>query len=164
MPRIKLDSDTIWNESPEELAASALQVILDSHEKSPERDFDEFLRELPHPWRAVYSTLMLQYEVDNGGFHQFFWNSDGSWNSETREDLVSIDALPVLSLFDKAVTVFETRCDLVLKESSGNSWDAFTSGYEENPLSDLDEQFYELPKSIDSYLGEFIQQNKTDFI
>src|SRR5436190_3900734 len=36
----------------------------------------EIVRGLSAGLRAVYATFLLQMEVDNGGFNQFFWNQD----------------------------------------------------------------------------------------
>ena len=48
-------------------------------------DWVELLRPLSPGFRAVYATCVLEGEVDNGGFSQFFFNSSGAIAYEARD-------------------------------------------------------------------------------
>jgi hypothetical protein len=155
----QVDRDALRKGDPEEVASNAYDALLKGLEGLPGDDVDEKLLLIPRPGRAVYTTLMLQFEVENGGHHQFFWNSEGRWNDETRADLELIDAWPFVRIFAEAVSIYESHDYAEEKSSSRNTWDAFTAGYREKRMEALDTQFYNEPKSISAFLGEFIRRN-----
>src|SRR5687767_4559285 len=37
----------------------------------------ETLKSLSSGFRAIYTTIVVESEVNNGGFNQYFWNSEG---------------------------------------------------------------------------------------
>jgi hypothetical protein len=127
-------------------------------------DHHVVVRRLPQPWRAVYTTFWLQCEVNNGGFHQFFWNSDGALNSETQDDLRFIGASPFVELYLDARKIYEAHDYAYEKSSSGNSWEGFTAAYSEKRMQELDSAFYRQAKPIEVFLGEFIKSHVDLFV
>ena len=155
----QVDRAALITREPEEVASYAYDALLKALEHLPGDDFDEKLLVVPPRWRAVYTTLCLQFEVENGGHHQFFWNTEGRWNDETRADLELIDAWPFARILAEALNIYRAHDYAEEKSSSGNTWDAFTAGYRDKRMEALDKQFYNEPKSISAFLGEFIKSN-----
>jgi len=104
-------------------------------------------------------TNCLECEVRNGGHHQFFWNSGGALIVETLEDLQLIRAAPFAEIFVKAQRIYEAHDYEGEKLQSANSWEAFTAGYREERMEELDSAFDCQPKSIKEYIGEFIRSH-----
>jgi len=121
----------------------------------------EYIRYLPQHWRAVYTGFRLQNEINNGGDHQFFWNSAGALNRETLEDLRLISAGPFVLLFEEAIDEYERHDYRGEKTESGNSWEAFTKAHKERRLADLDEVFCKVQKTIAMHLCDFIRNNRS---
>ena len=119
--------------------------------------------QLPQPWRAVYTTFRLDAEVRNGGFHQFFWNSEGVLNAATEEDLGFIGAVDIQKIFKRAVTCF-TEFDVAGdKQRSEKTWEKFTAGYKTIPWDDFDKGFYEASPTLFQRVACYIREHKNDF-
>jgi hypothetical protein len=147
-----------------EPAQAAWQVLLARAKGLKGKKFTDHIRHLPQHWRAVYTTFWLECEVNNGGHHQFFWNSDGALNKETLEDLRLIAAKPFVLLFEEALDEYERHDYAGDKRDSGNTWEAFTEAYEENRMDNLDTAFYKAPKTITVYLTEYIRNNRKMYL
>ena len=52
--------------------------------------------------KLIYCIWWLEGEVNNGGFHQLFWNSAGDYTSDTLRFLSAIDAKHTAELLRKA--------------------------------------------------------------
>ena len=158
----RLDATAINSGSPSDTADKAVDAVFEAlrlGKNATKNDFIAAVRRLPRPWRAVYTTSKLQGEVDNGGHHQFFWNSDGVLNAETQEDLEFIGATPFHASFIEARKIYDAHDYANEKKSSGNTWDGFTAAYREKRMEELDTAFYKEPKSIETFLGEFIRSH-----
>jgi hypothetical protein len=146
------------------LAAIAWQVLMDHSTCHSVDAFHEYVRQLPQHWRAVYTTFHLEGEVNNGGHHQFFWNSDGTLNKETLEDLRLISANPFVLLFEEALDEYQRHDYEGDKRDSGNTWEAFTEAYQEKRMAILDTAFCEAPKSISNHLTDYIRKNRNLYL
>ena len=124
----------------------------------------EHIRNLSGHWRAVYTVLRLEGEVNNGGHHQFFWNSDGALNKETLEDLRQISAYPFILIFEEALDEYQRHDYAGDKGNSGNTWEAFTEAYKEKRMAILDTAFYKTPKTIAMYLADYIRSNRHRYL
>jgi hypothetical protein len=82
---LKLDRQVIETLGSSDLASKAEDEI-DSMPES-KGGSDDWILVLPQQWRAVYTALLLDGEVNNGGFHQYFWNYEGKFNDATLADL-----------------------------------------------------------------------------
>ncbi len=120
----------------------------------------EYILRLPQHWRAVYTGFRLQNEVNNGGYHQFFWNSGETLSKETLEDLRLIAAQPFVLLFEEAFDQYLRHDYRGEKIDSGNSWEAFTEAYKEKRMANLDEAFCKVPKTIAMHLSDYILNNR----
>jgi hypothetical protein len=52
--------------------------------------------------KLIYCIWWLEGEINNGGFHQFFWNSAGDYTGDTIKYLLAIDAKYTAELLRKA--------------------------------------------------------------
>jgi hypothetical protein len=96
----------------------------------------------------------LEAQVNNGGFHQFFWNSSGEYVRETLDALASIRAPKTRSLLERAMLI------------------AFPNGYPLDPaqhqvefaefddvgdaLEPLDREFFSYSEPLDHLVNEFL--------
>jgi hypothetical protein len=143
--------------SSEDVADKAWKKVLASLDKA--RNRIEAIRRLPQQWRAVYTTIHLEAEVQNGGHHQYFWNGEGALNEEVSSDLRFIGALPFADLFAEALKIYEEHDYADDKLNCGNTWQGFTAAYREGRMENLDNAFYKQPRSLAWFLGEFIRKN-----
>jgi hypothetical protein len=154
---LALTKEQIDSENP---AYAAWQVMLVHFEGLKGEERTEYIRCLPQHWRTIYTGFRLQNEVNNGGYHQFFWNSSGALSKETLEDLRLISAGPFILLFEEAMDEYQRHDYRAEKTESGKSWEAFTKPYKERRMADLDEAFCKIPKTIAMYLCDYIRNNR----
>ena len=64
------------------------------------------LENLSRPCQALYLVDLIDREVQNGGFHQFFWNTSGQFCEQTKWALAELYAKILLSLLERACMVF----------------------------------------------------------
>jgi len=91
-------------ESPDDVGYGALWAVLDWIDYDWP-DVDARLMALPPHWRVVYTACTLEGEVNNGGHHQYFWNSNGAFAAVLVEDLKRVGATPYVDLAARAVGI-----------------------------------------------------------
>lgn len=103
---------------------------------------------------VVRLVELLEGEVNNGGFHQFFYNSSGDDTAETIQALEMIGALKAADIVKRAASKFPSgtppkdrfaRQDLLLDQVDP----------EIRVFGELDEEFYSYPDNLQGLLGEY---------
>ena len=114
---------------------------------------------------SIFSIWMLQAEVNNGGFNQFYYNSSGQFSEMAKDGLEYIGAEKFAELVEKANKTYSDIKDELESKDDGTI-ESFSESYEDNPLNDFDDKFYELEESenLDSLQIVFIRKNKEEFI
>ncbi len=101
---------------------------------------------------------MLEGQVNNGGFDQYFFNSSGEYAHETLLALKEINAPQMADLLNRAISVFpklpipkdtEQRREYMedIPESISETWDK------------LDDEFYKYPENLEGLVIEYIKAN-----
>jgi hypothetical protein len=125
-------------------------------------DWSDVLK-LPQPWRALCTTVKLDLHVRNGGFHQFFWNSEGVANEATSEDLKFFGAAEFHKIFEQAVACAAKFNVVEAKQRSNNTWEEFTAGYETIPWEPLDTAYYETSPTLFQHVARYVRANPAAF-
>jgi hypothetical protein len=125
--------------------------------KKTEKGDDSFSN-LTEPEKIFIYVDMLEGQVNNGGFDQFFFNSSGDYTHEILSAYEKIYAYKTADLIATAIKAFpvspvskdtEIRREIMrnLNESTTKVWD------------DLDDKFYEYEDNIAGLLIDYIKQN-----
>lgn len=104
---------------------------------------------------------MLEGQVNNGGFDQYFFNSSGEYAHETIIALKEIKAPLMADILNRAIKVFpelpipkdsEQRREFMedIPESISDTWDK------------LDDEFYKYPENLAGLVIEYIKANKEE--
>ena len=129
------------------------EIIWKKTEKS-----DDSFSNLTESEKVFIYVDMLEGQVNNGGFDQFFFNSSGDYTHEILSACEKIKAYKTADLIATAIKAFpvspvpkdtETRREIMqnLNDSSTKVWD------------DLDDKFYEYEDNIAGLLIDYIKQN-----
>src|SRR5262245_10548228 len=89
----------------EELEQALIDHLLDIRIAERLKDDYEILAGLSAGFRMLYSTWLLEAEVNNGGFNQFFWNSSGRFAREAVEGWKRIGAEQQAELTEEAIAI-----------------------------------------------------------
>jgi len=115
--------------------------------------------------RLYWSVALLRNEINNGGFHQYFFNSSGSYYEYAEKGLVRLGALQTLDLLRQAKEIVftgvpvpvdtEIRRDLipvVEPDSPTPEW--------ARKLDELDQRFYADADNLTPRLEAFAREHR----
>ncbi|GGZ32436.1 hypothetical protein GCM10007049_27400 [Echinicola pacifica] len=145
-----------------------LQVIFDNLSEKQPTDYEKEY-ETVMSWnksrKSIYMIWVLEAEVNNGGYNQFYLNPDGQFYKHLPEALKLVGASKFANLTEKANKTFESEYEKITKHQDG-TLEGFSKSYDENPLNDFDTEFYELYKTenLQQIQVDFIRKNKKEFI
>lgn len=141
--------------------------------------FDNLMEKLPHDYKKEYETVLtwnkskqaiyliwvLEAEVNNGGYNQFYFNPGGQFYKFMPESLRLIGANKFAKLTERANNTFEKENKQISEKQDG-SIEGFSRSYEDNPLNNFDNEFYELYKieNLQQIQVDYIRKNKHEFI
>lgn len=145
-----------------------LEIVCDNLiEKQPEEYNKEF--ETVMSWnesqQAIYLIMLLEGEVNNGGFNQFYSNSSGQYNKYLPKALNLVEAKKFAELTSEANNTFENENKKISKDQDG-TLEGFSKSYKDNPLNNYDDKFYDLYKfeNLHGMQVNYIRKHKKDFI
>ena len=144
------------------------QTIFDSISANIEddkRQEKELVKLLTAGQRAIYITWIVEAEVRNGGFNQFYFNSSGELADMAEEAFRTISASKIANLIKKA-NLIRDEMDLSFQSSDSDTVGAFKNFRDRHPLNNLDDEFYRLAKeeSLTSLKIEYIRNNLDQFV
>lgn len=115
--------------------------------------------------QAIYVIWVLEAEVNNGGFNQFYFNSSGQYAELLPKALNLIGAPKFADLVVRANRVYEREKEDITRRQDGTI-EGFSKSYENNPLNALDNEFFKLydEEDLQKLQVEFIRKNKSDFV
>lgn len=156
-----LTADILAQTSDKELVLTVFDTLaLNAPENLSEA---EYLAALPPEHRAVYALYILAGEVDNGGFNQYFYNTEAEAAAYLGESFELIGAPQYAELVREACRCYrENR----IAERYGSTLEQFSASYRNNPLARYDEAFYDLEdeKPLHDLLVAFIRSRAEAFV
>ena len=118
---------------------------------------------LPIGLRMIFTTIVLQDEVDNGGLDQFFQNPSGQFANEALEDLKRIGATKHAKILHDAILLHKHDEIIGSKTPTRKSHDRPLS-YSEGRMSELDDLFYNCKENLSTLRIRFIRKHPTLFV
>ena len=152
--------------SDEDLAWKALSHA-DEALEAARGSYNSKVNRLSVPWRMVHTLTALDMDVNNGGFHQFFTNAGGLYDSHILEDIQYLGYEPLTDLFDRVWTDFSAMDYSDQWENRGKSWDHFTEPYKEGRWEEESMIYYREVVDRDSImpiLGGFIRSHSSIYL
>lgn len=98
--------------------------------------------------RALYVTWLLEAEVNNGGFNQYFWNSAGQFAHLAPESLDFFGAMEHAALMREAISVRTAEAQTMSEFKRQGTLEAFSASYKHTKLNTLDEKFFQMKEKI----------------
>ncbi|MBQ7986375.1 MAG: DUF4375 domain-containing protein [Clostridia bacterium] len=151
----------IWNiEEKEDFVIEMTQYIA---EKCEYGDKMEILNE---EQRVLYIIQLLEMEVNNGGFAQFFFNSSGEFANELVSSFEKIGAIKTAEICKKAISVYgdEVPTDRDEREDIISPDDEKEEERIEEILNECDDAFFEYEENLVELNYQFIISNKASFL
>ena len=105
--------------------------------------------------KLIYCIWSLEGEVNNGGFHQFFWNSAGDYTRDTLKYLLAIEAKHTAELLIKASQIAfggEAPADRNIRQEALEK----DEDKKMENLNRLDDDFYKYKDDISGLVNRYI--------
>ncbi len=133
--------------------------------KDDDRRFDIFAT-LPVGYEIIYVVNILNNEVTNGGFNQYFVNGGNSYAEFQIAALKRIGANLHLIIFRKALKIHEQeKSNEALQELyKDRTLESISLTYKITNLGMCDDEWYVLAKEFDTLQKNFIRQHPRLFI
>jgi hypothetical protein len=145
-----------------------LQVVFDNLSEKQPKDYKKEYETVMN-WnksrQAIYMVWLLEGEVNNGGYNQFYFNSSGQFYKHLPEMLKLVGAMKFAELTQRANNTFEKENPKITKHQDGTI-EGFSKSYDDNPLNIFDDEFYKLyeKENLQEIQIEYIRTHKAEFI
>ncbi|HEY2852957.1 MAG TPA: DUF4375 domain-containing protein [Gemmatimonadaceae bacterium] len=105
------------------------------------------LRALPAGVRAIYTTWLVDAEVNAGGFQQFFFNSSGQYAGDALAGYELLGAEEYAAIMRSAIATFEIDHQR-LAEAEADDPTTFADSPVHGALREIDQRYYALGDRI----------------
>ncbi len=105
--------------------------------------------------QAIYTIWWLEAEVNNGGFHQYFWNSAGDHADTALQSLKNIGASKTASLLEQAIKI-AFGGNLPSSREERQKQLEIDEGAKMEKLEELDSEFYEYSEDFYKILDAYV--------
>jgi hypothetical protein len=157
--------DSIYDDVLEQTIIDNIFNKLNSNDSS-EKQY-KLIKSLSNGRQSIFATWVLEGEINNGGFNQYFYNfsSSGQYAEEARDGFMLINANKHADLTQKAIDVMLKNAKKLSKFKDG-TLESFSKSYENNPLNPLDSEFYALGKieNLSELRIKYIRDHLSEFI
>jgi len=129
---------------PDDMLEQSVVDFVLAHGVWRHNDLLRLLASLPEGFGIVYSTWVLDAEVANGGFHQYFWNTEGRYLDLVTRAVQRLGSAENNRILSQAIKVYalEGRPD-VAALAPEEQVQVFSKGAQESSLGTLDSQWYD---------------------
>lgn len=146
-----------------------LEVIFDNlSDKIPRdyrKEYEYITTQFNSSQQAIYISWWFDAEVNNGGLNQYYANPSGQYAKMLPQLLQKMNAIKLVELTERANSIYKSNHKQITEDQDGTIA-GFSKSYENNPLNDLDAEYYDLYEEEYLYKKqiEFIRANKDDFV
>ena len=107
---------------------------------------------------AIATVMLLWYEVGNGGFHQYFFNSTGDLAHKAPDAFREIGAPQTADVVDRANALFGSEGPNKNRRKRQAQLKAFSESHLDK-LDELDKFIFDDPEDLEQLLSEFALRN-----
>lgn len=107
--------------------------------------------------RAVYTTWLVDLEVNNGGFNQFFFNPCREFAGLALAGYELLGAEDYAAIMRAAIATRETERDRMAPYYDARTFEAFSESYRHTELGELDQRYYALGDGIYHVWAVFVR-------
>ena len=125
-------------------------------------DYGDRVEVLNDAQRTFYIVRLLDMEVNNGGFSQFFFNSSGAFSNELVAACKEIGALEVAQICQRAIDLFDCEIPVDHNERLDAYYEYVTSD-SGKVLEAGDEAFYSTADEFEELTYQYVLSHRESF-
>ncbi|MDD6467521.1 MAG: DMP19 family protein [Erysipelotrichaceae bacterium] len=122
-------------------------------------EYGDDIKQLNEHERVFFVTQILEQEVNNGGFSQFFYNSSGDFANELIDSFIKIGAFQTAEICKKALTIFNGKV-LTDRDEREKQLDRLNC---EDLLNECDDAFYNYEENLEALNYDYIMKYQEFF-
>lgn len=142
-----IDAPTLRQIADADLEQAVVDYVLTKLEDNYDKEV-EIVEGLSPGSRALYLTWIVEAEVNNGGFNQYYFNSDGRFATEAVGAFEYFGATQHAQLMREANAVRAEEAADMAKFKDAGTLEAFSESYEHTKLNALDDRFFQLEDDL----------------
>lgn len=144
----------------EDLCWAAYTEACDSLDRA-KGSYGSKVKHLPPHWRRIYTLVALDADVLNGGFHQFFTNAGGRYDSHLLQDVEALGEAGLTEIVRRAWKQYTGLDYSDQWKNRGKSWDYFVEPYKEGRFNTEDKDYYAFvdKESLAPHIGRQIREH-----
>ena len=108
----------------------------------------DVIRSLAPGVLAVYTTWLVDAEVNNGGFNQYFFNSSGQYAGDSLAGYELLGAEDYAAVMRAAIATFEADRERLAPYYEAQTLESFSESYRHTDLGEIDQRYYALGDGI----------------
>jgi hypothetical protein len=159
-----------------EFDLATLQAIKDEHLEQAILDYIfakldarpgqrvQVISNLPPAFQAFYMSWLVEAEVMNGGFNQYFWNSSSEFAEQTPAALAVIGDEVAAEMMQRAIAVAIAEIPSMKKYKSAATLEAFSDSYKHTKLIDLDKPFCKRAEGFPALRLHYVRDHQQSFV
>lgn len=143
------------------------QLIFDAELKAIGDDYDwetEIVNAWPAGLRMLYATWIVEAEVNNGGFNQYFRNTNAKTAQAAIDGFNLIGAKQHAELMADAMQIRDAERAEMQKYKREGSMESFSESYKSTKLNELDDKFYALTENLSKHRVAYIRAHPEMFV
>ena len=149
--------------SDDKLIQAIVDYISDKIIKDNYKDQYSLVKALPIGFQHIFGVFLLEAEVNNGGFNQFFYNSSSLFIDEAHNGCVAIGAIKTAKVVASAVDIIMKEMEMQKKTREIGTIEAFMQSYEDTKLGVCDDEFYKYSEDLQGLCIRYVRNNYGDF-
>lgn len=118
----------------------------------------ETLRAMPAGVRAIYTTWLVDAEVNNGGFNQFFFNPSGEHAGDALVGFELLGAEEYAAVMRAAIATREIERERMAPFYEADTLEALAESYSHTELEDVDQRYYALGDRLYDYWARLVRE------
>ena len=127
-------------------------------------DEADVVARLPKGTRAIFATFVVDAEVNNGGFNQFFYNPHGYLAGEALAGYELLGADDYADVMRAAIATYESERDQLAPFHDAGTLESFSQSYEHTKLGAVDDRYYTLGERIYGTWASAVRQRPELFL
>jgi Domain of unknown function (DUF4375) len=159
----RLTAELLASLSADEVPEAIVQHVHLRIGKDTERE-PEIVRSLPSGVMAVYTTWLVDAEVNNGGFNQYFFNPAGQFAGDALAGYELLGAEPYAAVMRSAIATFEADRDRLAPFYELHTPEALKESYKHTDLGEADQRYYALGDQVRNIWADAVRSRPELFV
>jgi hypothetical protein len=158
-----LTVDLLRSLPPDELGDAVVQHVAFQVGDDVSR-IPDVVRSLPPGLRAIYTTYVVDMEVSNGGFNQFFWNPSSRYAEDALQGYELLGATEYAAVLRSALAIRAEEQERLAPYDRAGTLEAFSGSYQVTGLGKADESYYALGSRLFSAWASLLRRRSELFV